>query len=66
MQNAGVVLTSEMIENALWESDRDTVSNLIRVYVRRLRMKLSPNGEPDVIHTLRGSGYRVANGSVDV
>lgn len=60
MQNAGVVLTQTMIENALWESDRDTVSNLIRVYVRRLRMKLSPKGEPELIHTIRGVGYRMS------
>jgi DNA-binding response OmpR family regulator len=60
MQNAGVVLTHTMIEDALWESDRDTVSNLIRVYVRRLRTKLSPNGEPELIHTVRGAGYRMS------
>ena len=60
MQNAGNVLTQTMIEAALWEQDRDTVSNLIRVYVRRLRTKLSPNGEPALIHTIRGAGYRVS------
>lgn len=59
MQNAGIVLTQTMIENALWETDRDTVSNLIRVYVRRLRTKLSPGGEPELIHTIRGAGYRL-------
>ena len=60
MQNAGIVLTQAMIEAALWEADRDTVSNLIRVYVRRLRSKLSPNGEPELIHTIRGAGYRIS------
>jgi len=60
MQNAGIVLTQKMIEDALWEADRDTVSNLIRVYVRRLRTKLSPSGEPEVIHTIRGAGYRLS------
>jgi DNA-binding response OmpR family regulator len=62
IRNAGIVLTQPMIETALWESDRDTVSNLIRVYVGRLRAKLSPNGEPDVIHTVRGIGYRLGSG----
>jgi DNA-binding response OmpR family regulator len=60
MRNAGMLLTQSMIEDALWESDRDTVSNLIRVYIGRLRAKLSPNGEPALIHTIRGAGYRLS------
>jgi DNA-binding response OmpR family regulator len=59
MLNVNIVLTQAMIERALWETDRDTASNLIRVYVRRLRAKLSPNGEPELIYTLRGAGYRM-------
>lgn len=66
MQNVGTVLTPSMIESALWEADRDTISNLIRVYIRRLRMKLSPNGEPELIHTIRGAGYRMSIGSEGV
>jgi len=58
MRNAGLLLTRPMIEGALWERDRDTASNLIEVYVRRLRGKLSPHGEPPLIHTVRGAGYR--------
>ena len=58
MRNAGLLLTRTMIEAALWERDRDTASNLIEVYVRRLRAKLSPDGETSLIHTVRGAGYR--------
>ncbi len=58
MINAGLVLTRPMIEDALWEPGRDTESNIIEVYVRRLRTKLSPRGEPSMIHTVRGAGYR--------
>ncbi len=58
MRNAGLLLTRPMIEAALWERDRDTASNLIEVYVRRLRAKLSPSAEPQLIHTVRGAGYR--------
>jgi len=58
MRNAGLLLTRPMIEAALWERDRETASNLIEVYVRRLRAKLSPNREPPLIHTVRGAGYR--------
>jgi DNA-binding response OmpR family regulator len=58
MRNAGLLLTRPMIEAALWARDRELASNLIEVYVRRLRTKLSPNGEPPLIHTVRGAGYR--------
>lgn len=58
MRNAGLLLTRQMLENALWESGRETTSNVIEVYVRRLRTKLSPDGESELIHTVRGSGYR--------
>jgi two-component system copper resistance phosphate regulon response regulator CusR len=54
------VVTRAQLEDALWESDRDTVSNLIEVYVRRLRQKLCLAGEPDPIETVRGIGYRLA------
>lgn len=58
MRNVGILVTRAMIEDALWERDRETVSNLIEVYVRRLRTKLSPHGEPALIATVRGAGYR--------
>lgn len=61
MRNSGIVLTQSAIEAALWETDRETVSNLIRVYIGRLRAKLSPNGEPELIHTVRGIGYRLGS-----
>jgi DNA-binding response OmpR family regulator len=58
MRNAGFLLSRRRIEDAVWEHDRQTASNVIEVYVRRLRGKLSPNGEPSLISTVRGAGYR--------
>jgi DNA-binding response OmpR family regulator len=58
MRNAGLLVTRSMLENALWERDRETTSNLIEVYMRRLRAKLGAAGEPSLIHTVRGAGYR--------
>jgi DNA-binding response OmpR family regulator len=58
MRNAGLLLSREMLEDALWEQDRDTASNVIEVYVRRLRAKLSVRDEAPLIQTVRGSGYR--------
>lgn len=58
MRHAGTLLTRSMLEDALWERDRYTASNIIEVYVRRLRKKLCENGEPELIHTVRRGGYR--------
>jgi len=58
MRNRGLLLTREMLEDALWERDRDTASNVIEVYVRRLRSKLGTDDGAPLIHTVRGSGYR--------
>ncbi|GAC1305213.1 MAG: response regulator transcription factor [Vulcanimicrobiaceae bacterium] len=58
MRNPGRLLTQRMIEDAVTDRDRDNVSNVIAVYIRRLRAKLSPAGEPSLIRTVRGSGYR--------
>jgi DNA-binding response OmpR family regulator len=55
LRNTGLLVTRRMLEDALWERDRDTASNVIEVYVRRLRLKL---GDPPLIQTIRGSGYR--------
>ena len=58
MRNEGLLVTRTMLEDALWERDRATASNLIEVYIRRLRAKLSPGNEAPLIHTVRGAGYR--------
>ncbi|MDQ2909289.1 MAG: response regulator transcription factor [Candidatus Eremiobacteraeota bacterium] len=59
MRNTGRLLTRAMLEDALWERDRDTMSNVVDVYVRRLRAKLSAAGEAPLIETVRGMGYRL-------
>ncbi|MGB8266672.1 MAG: response regulator transcription factor [Candidatus Velthaea sp.] len=60
LRHQHALVTRVQLEDALWESDRDTISNLIEVYVRRLRQKLCPGGEPDPFETVRGIGYRLA------
>lgn len=59
IRNAGLLLTRKMLEDALWESDRETASNVIDVYVRRLRRKLVEGNESQLIATVRGVGYRL-------
>jgi DNA-binding response OmpR family regulator len=59
MRHPGRVMTRTMIEDALWTIDSANASNVVDVYVRRLRAKLEAQGEPRLLHTLRGAGYRL-------
>jgi DNA-binding response OmpR family regulator len=59
LRNAGRALSREMIAAALWPSESEIGSNVIDVYVRRLRGKLELPGEARVLHTVRGVGYRL-------
>jgi two-component system response regulator MprA len=51
------VLTRELIYDRVWGYDFGGESNIIEVYVRYLRQKSEANGEPRLIHTVRGVGY---------
>ena len=57
MRNAGTVLTREEIARHVWDDNFDPASNIIDVYINRLRDKLDRGGERRLIHTLRGQGY---------
>jgi DNA-binding response OmpR family regulator len=59
MRHPGRVMTRAMIEDALWTIDKANASNVVDVYVRRLRAKLEAAGEIRLLHTLRGVGYRL-------
>jgi two-component system response regulator MprA len=51
------VLSREAIARDLWGLDFEAESNILTVYVRRLRRKLEAGGEPPLIQTVRGAGY---------
>jgi DNA-binding response OmpR family regulator len=53
------VLSRRMIAEHVWDCDAEHLSNVIDVYIRYLRRKLCEHDEPDVIHTIRGSGYQL-------
>ena len=59
MRNPNVVLSRTLIEEHAWNYDFGSVSNLIDVYVRRLRNKLGDDGNHELIQTVRGAGYRL-------
>lgn len=59
MRHPRHVLTRATIADHVWDFDAEHFSNVIDVYIRYLRNKLCANGEPDVIHTIRGTGYQL-------
>jgi DNA-binding response OmpR family regulator len=58
MQHPGQVLSRAQILAAVWEVDFDPQSNVVDVYVRYLRQKIDAPGEPSLIESIRGAGYR--------
>ena len=52
------VLTRQQIEEHVWNYEFDSTSNLVDVYVARLRRRLIAAGAGDPITTVRGVGYR--------
>lgn len=54
------VVTRAALEDALWERDAHVESNVVDVYVRRIRAKLAEAGAPQLLATVRGSGYRLS------
>jgi DNA-binding response OmpR family regulator len=59
MHHPRQVLSRTMIAEHVWDDDAEHLSNVIDVYIRYLRSKLCMQGEPDVIQTIRGSGYQL-------
>ncbi len=56
-RNAGKVLDRNTIFERVWGYTFDVESDTIKVYIRYLRRKLNLEGEPDLIHAIRGVGY---------
>ena len=46
-----------MILEKVWDYDFDPGTNLVDVYIRRLREKIDADFEIKLLHTVRGSGY---------
>lgn len=56
-RNAGKVVGREEIAEHVWDENFDVFSNLIEVYVNRLRRKVDDGFSQQLIHTRRGAGY---------
>jgi len=58
MRHPNQVLTRTMISEHVWDDEFDSFSNIIDVYIRRLRRKIDDPAPVKLLHTIRGSGYR--------
>ena len=57
LEARGQVLSREALLDQVWGYDREPISNVVEVYVGYLRRKTEAEGEPRLIHTVRGVGY---------
>ncbi|MCL5099356.1 MAG: response regulator transcription factor [Candidatus Omnitrophica bacterium] len=59
MRSPGRVLTRAQICEQVWGYDFDPGTNLVEVYIQRLRKKIDADDPVELIETIRGVGYRV-------
>ncbi|HEY3413146.1 MAG TPA: response regulator transcription factor [Armatimonadota bacterium] len=59
MRNAGRVLTRSMILQHVWQYDFAGTDNVLEVYISYLRRKIDKGHAVPLIHTVRGTGYRI-------
>jgi DNA-binding response OmpR family regulator len=59
MSHPNMVITRTMLEENAWDYEYDSMSNIIDVYIRRLRRKIDGEGVDSLIQTVRGAGYRL-------
>lgn len=59
MRHPGQVLSRSRIEDHIWSYDFISSSNVVDVYVRRLRRKIDDPFAVKVVETLYGLGYRL-------
>jgi len=57
MRSMGTPCGRMMILEKVWDYGFDPGTNLVDVYIRRLREKIDADFEPKLLHTVRGSGY---------
>ncbi len=60
MLNGGRVISKTELTEHLYEQDYDRDSNVLEVFIGRLRRKLDPDGQLQPLVTVRGQGYRYA------
>ena len=65
MRHAGEVVTRTALAEHVWGDHYDSLSNLIEVFINRLRKKIEPQGAARLLHTVRGAGYVMRDAAAD-
>ncbi len=65
MRHIGQTATRKLVEEHLWSQEDIVVSNVVDVYIRRLRAKLDDGFEVKLLETVRGIGYRLRDPAGD-
>jgi two-component system OmpR family response regulator len=60
MREGGRPITRTMLLERVWNYHFDPQTNIVETHISRLRSKLNEGGKPDLIETVRGIGYRMA------
>jgi DNA-binding response OmpR family regulator len=60
IRNAGDVVTRTRLAERVWDEASDIDDNLVDAHVSHLRKKVDPETSVQLIHTIRGVGYRLA------
>jgi DNA-binding response OmpR family regulator len=61
MRHPGRVFSRERILNTVWGYSEDPLTNVVDVYIRRLRNKLDKGHAVGYVRTLRGTGYYLSS-----
>lgn len=61
MRHSGHIVTRTMLLEGVWEFHFDPKTNIVETNMSRLRSKLHREGAPDLIQTIRGSGYLLSS-----
>ncbi len=59
MSNAGRVMTRTMLLERVWDFHFDPKTSVVETHISRLRAKIDRPFDVDLIHTVRGTGYRI-------
>ncbi len=57
MRRAGAVVPHAALIQEGWDADADVSFDSLYVFIRALRSKITQDGEPELLHTVRGVGY---------
>ncbi|PKM37491.1 MAG: DNA-binding response regulator [Gammaproteobacteria bacterium HGW-Gammaproteobacteria-10] len=65
MRRAGRVVSRNDLAESLWSNDHIGLDNLIDAHIRNLRRKIDRPGDKQLIHTVRGRGFRLTTSAAD-